>query len=103
MKLDDIPGFIKTPEIKTVKDCIKILDIAEIKQSPMASSYFENTKAIKKLLDDRRLLFELVLSYLSSRHGINNSCMIPRHKLRESAEKAIKKITGKSWEELNVL
>ena len=93
--IDKIPGFEKTPEIKENKDCYKIEKIMGINIF-VDDDYFETIRKIKKLHDDRRKLLKLL--YVIVKDGEERDIDIP---LKSLAKKLLKKVTGKTWEELN--
>jgi hypothetical protein len=60
--IEKIPGFELTLELDTIGDVVKICEMAGVKLPVMQEEYFDNGRAIKKLLDDRRRLTKLCLA-----------------------------------------
>lgn len=89
MNIDDIPGFEKTPdEIKDSIDAKKICKIADLTFGVITC--VEDIEVIKELLDHRRESLEILIS-------VHDGCTVMD---RTDIELLVKKITGKTWEEL---
>jgi len=118
MKLDDIPGFEKTPDsFKNNAGCFEIAQILGLNSLRDLEDVTDLAKMLKKLLDDRREIIELILK---SRNIIEKClmefycCPCCGKDLRPGnhaddcglvlyltkSGKTVEKITGKSWEEL---
>lgn len=90
-KLEEIPGFEKTPELTEKKACTKIYKIAGAKTFMNMNK--ETAVLLKKLLDDRRELLEMTIKLFKAgwQGGSINFC---------DFYDLILKVTKKTYQEL---
>jgi hypothetical protein len=93
--ISKISGFGKTPGVvssfREYKQICKMAGMSAVINQPM-----KDARAVKKLLDDRRELLEVLIDIIVSMFE-DTEIIFPK---REKAKKLVKQITGKSWEEL---
>lgn len=93
MKIEDIPGFEKTPEIRTVDDARKVQDIAGLTWSEVYCKC--DVVQIKKLLDDRLISIKVIFAI---RHALRKTRYL---EILAYCDNVLYEVTGRTWEELN--
>jgi len=97
MKIENIPGFEKTPDkVEYIADAMKVYSIAGMTPDINDDHLFENAKKLKKILDGRRTFFH---GFVALQEGLASSFGI-QDEYKKKVNRILFKYTGKTYKEL---